>query len=535
MTPDNSSDDKPGSRSLDLGKAAAEGATTLFLSKFAQQIVGVIGGILLIRLLISPSIYAYISLATTVPGLVMIGNLTGVNTGLTKYLSLYKVEKDSNSIWSSFWSAIIIKVATGAALSLVAYFAAGPISTLIGKPLVDPYFRLASPLPFVWTIQISVKSTMISLGRVRIYSLYQIVDEILISSFPIVAVLLGYGAIGALAAMVLANFASWGIAMTLTLATVYAETELGRRNLNFVPSARELIKFGLPQGISNSFSTFSGQVVNLIIARFVSLDIYGLYSVAVSASGFGTYISDPISSMLLPVYSRIKGIQDRELMKTAFRETIRYSSLFYFPVGIFLTIFARPFVVLLFGQSYGNAGFYLSIISAFALAYGLGSGAIYTILTSQGYSKFTGARSVLFMVIRMGLAALVIPTLGFVPFLFVGIVTIPASYIIDIRKLKGVLNLRPPLSVVFPMYVATVLTGLATLPIVLLQMAPLVQVVIGALLTIAAYVLFNILFKSITKTDVRYVRMMLSSQALLLKIVSPFLTIIERIAEKVHH
>src|SRR5579875_492632 len=165
MTSDKSSDDQPSSssRSLDLGKATAEGATALFFSKFAQQIVGVIGGIVLIRLLISPSIYAYISLAITVPGLVMLGNLTGVNTGLTKYLSFYKMEKDSNSIWSSFWSAIIVKVATGIVLSLMAYFAAGPISALIGKPQVDPYFKLASPLPFVWTMQISMKSTLISL------------------------------------------------------------------------------------------------------------------------------------------------------------------------------------------------------------------------------------------------------------------------------------------------------------------------------------------------------------------------------------
>jgi O-antigen/teichoic acid export membrane protein len=522
------------SRGLELGKATAEGATSLFFSKLAQQLVGLIGGVILIRLLISPAVYAYITLATTVPGLVMLGNFTGVNAGLSKYLSLYKVEKDSNSIWSSFWSAIFIKLVTGATLSFVAYFAAGPISTLVGKPLVDPYFKLASPLPIVWTMQISIKSTMISLGRVRIYSVYQIVDEILISSFPIIAVVLGYGAIGALAAMVVANFVSWGIAMSLTVSTVFGATEKGQRKLKFIPSARRLMKFGLPLGIANSFGTFSGQAVNLIIARFVSLDIYGLYSVASTASGLASYISDPISSMLLPVFSRIKGSQEGELFQTAFRETIRYAALFYLPVGLFLTVFARPLVILLFGYSYANAGFFLSILAGFGLAYGLGSQTISSVLTSQGYSKFIGSMSVLFQAVSIGLAALIIPTIGFVPFLFAGIVTIPSGYLIQVNKLKKAANLSPPLYDILPMYVAAALAGLVSISVLLLQVDVIAQLVIAALVMLTSYILFNLIFSSITFADVNHVRWMLSNQRLLLTIVSPFLSAMEYIAVRIH-
>jgi len=294
--PVDSNEDKSQNKSLDLGKATAEGATSLFLSKFGQQFVGIIGSIVLIRLLGSPSAYGFISAATTVPGLVMLGNLTGVSAGLARFLSRFKIERNSDSIWSLFWSATILAVITGVLLSITAFLAADPISAIIGKPLVDPFLKLASPLPFCWTLQLSIKQTMIALGRARVYSGYQILDEVLLSSFPIAAIALGYGTYGALGGMVLANFASWGVAMTLAISAIFQETESGKRNIRFVESARELVKFGMPQGISNSFSTFAGQVINLILLRYVSIAVYALYSVAVSAASFGTYVSDPISA-----------------------------------------------------------------------------------------------------------------------------------------------------------------------------------------------------------------------------------------------
>ncbi|MGA2666309.1 MAG: hypothetical protein ABSF83_15340, partial [Nitrososphaerales archaeon] len=194
-------------RSLDLGKMTAEGATALLIGEIASKLVGVVGSLVLIRLLVSPAIYAPIAAATTLPGLVMLGDVTGVNSALSRTLALSKREGDSEAIWSSYWVANIVKFATGGALSLVAFLIALPIAILLGKQSIEGYLLIASSLPMVWTVQVNVKSALISLGRARAYSWLQIVNEALLSFAPIVAVLLGYGAVGALVAMVIANFA----------------------------------------------------------------------------------------------------------------------------------------------------------------------------------------------------------------------------------------------------------------------------------------------------------------------------------------
>ena len=113
----------------------------------------------------SPAIYAPIAAATTLPGLVMLGDLTGVNSALTRTLALSKREGNSEAIWSSYWVANIVKFATGGILSLVAFFIALPIAMLLGKQSIEGYLLIASSLPMVWTVQVNIKSDLDFFGQ----------------------------------------------------------------------------------------------------------------------------------------------------------------------------------------------------------------------------------------------------------------------------------------------------------------------------------------------------------------------------------
>ena len=152
--------------------------------------------------------------------------------------------------------------------------------------------------------------------------------------------------------------------------------------------------------------------MNIVIARFVSLDIYGLYTVASSASSFAAYVTDPITTMLFPVYSRIRGARDTDVMQTVYRQTIRYSTAIVLPAAIFLIVFAKPFTVLLFGEAYSGAGIYLTVLAGSYLLYGLGSDPTTSMLTSQGYTRFTGTISVVKNTISV-LICTSIPFIGF--------------------------------------------------------------------------------------------------------------------------
>ena len=249
-----------------------------------------------------------------------------------------------------------VKLLTGVVLSLIAFVLADPIAVLVGKPVVAPFLRVASPLPLVWTTQVMFKSTLLSLDRSRTYAVLQFLNEVLLSFSPIVAVVLGFGVLGAVVAMVVGNYLYFLIGMGLCTSAVIRESKGASHVFRYFEVLKGLVKFGFALGFSNSISSSAGQVVNLIVARFVSLDLYGLYSVATSASAVVGYVDYPISTIDFTIFSRLQGLGDRALLQKVYRQIVRYDSAFVLPAALFVLIFAQPLVVVLFGATYAGAG-----------------------------------------------------------------------------------------------------------------------------------------------------------------------------------
>lgn len=518
-------------RSLELGKMTAEGATALLFGEIASKLVGVIGSIFLIRLLVSPTIYAPIAAATTLPGLVMLADITGVNAALTRTLAFSKREGDSEAIWSSYWVANIVKLVTGAGLSLLAYFIAHPVAALLGKQSVEAYLRVASPLPLVWTVQVNIKSTLISLGRARAYAWLYIVNEALLSFAPIPAVLLGFGAMGALVAMVLANFAYLAIGLAVSTAVVLANTDRQSRRITYSMTASRLVRFGIPLGLSGSFSNFVGQIINLVILRFVSLYVYGLYSVASSASALMSSINDPLSSMTFPIYSRIKGLQEVEILQTVYRQSVRYSTMIMLPFALFFVVYGRPFMTLFFGSTYASGGIYLTVLSLTWLTIGLGWPS--NMLPSQGYSRYTGLMGIMSSAIGAVVAIATVPTLGLLVYILISNLDGLPSYILLVRKAKSELSISPPYSYVKPFYGAALLSGIVSLGLLIANLDPLTEVVAGAFVVTISFIVFSALLRGLKPVDATRLGEMISTQPKVSKLAKPFISLLAKVIRSV--
>ncbi|HEV2138453.1 MAG TPA: oligosaccharide flippase family protein [Nitrososphaerales archaeon] len=514
---------------IGLGQIVARGATFLFLSQFGSAVIGLLGSIILVRLLVSPSEYAPIGLAVTVPGLVMLGDVTGINQSLTRYLSEYKRSRNSNAIWSSFWTGTILKATTGLILSAVAYFAAGPIAVLIGKPQVIPFFLVAAPLPFVWVTQVNVKSVLLALDAPRGYSLLQVLNEILLTVSPILAVLFGLGALGALSYMVLANFVYLAIAYAYCILVVLSATERTQRQFTLSATVRKLTAFGAPLGFSNSFSSFAGQVVNLIVARFVALDVYGLYSVAQSASGFLGYVVDPIKSMLLPAYSRIADIKNSDLMKSLCIQTTRYETAFVLPATLFFIVFASPFIVLLYGVQYASSGLILTLVAASFLPVGLANDALTTFLMTSGFTRYVGGVMIVSSVSIIAIAVLAVPTFGLLGFLLASIFSFVPGYLLIVSKARSALGLGPPIAFVKPLYYALLFTGAASGIIIFAPVPPFAMVLAGLVLVPVLFVVFSALFRAIEPADFVRLRGMMATQSVIPRLIGPLIELSERL------
>jgi O-antigen/teichoic acid export membrane protein len=457
----------------------------------------------------------------------MLGDLTGVNSALTRILAFSKREGDFETIWSSYWVANIVKFATGAGLSIIAYFIADPVAVLLGKQSVERYLLVASPLPLVWTVQVNIKSALISLGRAKAYSWLQIVNEILLSFAPIPAVLLGYGAMGALIAMVFANYAYLAIGLAVSTSAVLAETDRQSRKIKYGATAKKLVGFGVPIGLSNSFSNFVGQVINLIILRFVSLYVYGLYSVALSASALMNSINDPLGSMVSPIYSRIKGSQEVEILQTVYRQSVRYSTMIILPFALFFIVYGGPFMTLFFGSAYASGGIYLTVLSLSWLTIGMGWPG--SVLFSQGNSRYVGLMGIMSTAIGAVIAIATVPTLGLLAYVFINNLSGMPSYALQVRRAKSDLSISQPYSYVKSFYGAVLLSGIVSFGLLVANFDPLIEVVAGAFVVAISFIVFSALLRGLTPTDATRLGEMISTQPKVSRLAKPFISLLGKI------
>jgi len=398
---------------------------------------------------------------------------------------------------------------------------------LLGKQSVENYLLVASPLPLVWVVQVNIKSTLISLGRARAYSWLQILNEVLLSFAPIPAVLLGFGAMGALIAMVLANFAYLAIGLAVSTTAVLANTDKQSRRITYGMTAKKLVRFGLPLGLSNSFSSFVGQIINFIILRFVSLYVYGLYSVASSAAALMNSITDPLNSMTFPIYSRVKGSQEVEILQKVYRQSVRYSTMIILPFAVFFIVYGRPFMTLFFGSAYSSGGIYLTVLSVGTLLIGLGWPG--NVLPSQGYSKYTGLVGIMSSAIGVAIAILTVPTLGLLAYILISNLGVMPNYILLVKKAKSSLNISPPYSYVMPFYGAALLSGLVSCGLLIANFDPLIEVIAGAFVATISFIVFSALLRGLTSADATRLGEMISTQPKVSRLAKPFISLLGKI------
>ena len=413
-------------------------------------------------------------------------------------------------------------------LSLIAFLLADPIAILVGKPIVAPYLRLASPLPLVWTTQVAFKSTLLSLDRSRIYAVLQFLNEVFLSLSPIVAVLLGFGVRGAVIAMVADNYLYFFVGMGFCTLAIIRESKGASHAYRYFEVLKGMMKFGFALGISNSISSSAGQVVNLIVARFVSLDLYGLYSVAQSASAVVGYVDYPISTIDFTIFSRLQGLGDRALLQKVYRQMVRYDAAFVLPAALFVAIFAQPLVVLLFGEAYANAGLLVSLLMISWFTYAVGGSMTYDLVSSQGYTSIVGVLSILGSLFGIIVALVTLPTVGLQGYIIASAFVFVPFFIVILRRMESSLQIHAPFSELRPLFYTLPLSALLSLSILLLHLDRSVELILGATVICISYPLFLAFFGGLKLSDIKHLRTMLSAQPIVARAMEPLVRLLER-------
>jgi O-antigen/teichoic acid export membrane protein len=277
-----------------------------------------------------------------------------------------------------------------------------------------------------------------------------------------------------------------------------------------------------------------GRFYHFLIASSAPDDQVGYFSTSERSYAFVDYIAWPIRLVLFPAFSKIDFTSQPESLKKTLKYAVKYSSLIILPIIALLAVLAHPLILVLFGAEYEYSWVYLSLLSIFAMYYGLGSAHFHKLFMGQGETKFVAKLEAMSALIGITLATILIPRFQIFGYIILDVMVVWPAYFLMVRKARKDYGISVPLGAVWKIYIATIVTGVVAFFSSSLVANDLLKLVLGGLVGSAAYILTLLAISGVNLTDIENLKEMAKDQPAIGSLLRQLLNLIEKIYLRFH-
>lgn len=136
--------------------------------------------------------------------------------------------------------------------------------------------------------------------------------------------------------------------------------------------AKQSVKFGLFQMGENMINYFNTQFDSILIGKLIGIEALGVYDIAKNLAMRPAQIINPIvTQVTFPLLAKMQ--HDVKGIRTTYLKTINYLASVNFPVYFFIAAFAKPIILLLFGNKWLEAVPVLQILSFYGMTRSTGN------------------------------------------------------------------------------------------------------------------------------------------------------------------
>lgn len=318
-----------------------------FTSLAVMALVGFILRIFLARYLGAGDLGLY-TLTYSVYSIGILLSAFGIGQALTKYAAEFREDTPRTNLLVS--SGVITVPALGCAVGLIIYVSSSPIASLFDMPELAGLLRiLAFTLPFV-ALQLVVLGFLNGLRRMRLFAFINIARSALTIILTVALVLLGYGLVGAMVALlsstiVVSLFALFSIRKSLV------RPRLGQ----YAPAIKMLLVFGGYLVLTGSITLIQLYTDNFMVGYFMTKTDVGYYSVAVTLFMAMHLLPRAVSMIANPTMSTYWGRGEVDKIEDLVNRIMKYTASLLIPVGFLLAFLSQPIITLIFGKDFAPA------------------------------------------------------------------------------------------------------------------------------------------------------------------------------------
>jgi O-antigen/teichoic acid export membrane protein len=257
--------------------------------------------------------------------------------------------------------------------------------------------------------------------------------------------------------------------------------------------------------------------------------MYGNYQTAVNFTALLTVFTVPITTVLFPAFARLDPDNDRELVKTVFASSIKYTSILVVPVAMVLMALSSPLIGTLYGENYVYGPFFLTISVIGTLFAVLGNLSTGSFLLGLGETGMLMKQSMITVAIGIPLGLLLIPNFGITGLIIASLLAgVPSMFWVLIWIWKHY-EARADFKSSAKIFAAsTIAAFFAYLPTISLGTANWTKLVIGLAIFLTSYVLAAPLVGAVTLTDINNLRTMFSGMGAVSRIIDLPLKVAEK-------
>jgi lipopolysaccharide exporter len=372
---------------MSLAQAAVRGAAWTMVLNLLARGIGLIGTLVITRYL-APGAVGEVQVAVVLVTTAHFFSLLG--------LGHYIVSKPDAGPEAAFHSTVIT-AGTGVLAIGGAVLLRGWLSNHMGVPsAVDflPGLALATALDRVTFVPSRI---LIRDMRFRTNGLVRTAGEVV---FPFIAVGLAAKGWGG-HALVWANIARALIRAIGVVLVVHPREWLWPCRLSMART-KEIMAFGVPNGISTMAGFAARFWDNLIVARLFGPTQLGYYQLAYNLAELpNNQVGDHIGDVLLPAFARLP----RERRGPALARALRLLALVMFPLSIGLGVMGPTLVAAFLAPAWQPVGPRVVILSAVSAVYPLGF-AIHSYLNASNHPRWVMVLSLIRSVVLLGGLAL---------------------------------------------------------------------------------------------------------------------------------
>jgi O-antigen/teichoic acid export membrane protein len=383
------------SKAADLAKISVKGSFHFMWGLVASTVIQAAGTIYMASLL-SPDEMGFYTLALVAPTLIGLFRDMGVNSALVRYTAQYNSEGQLFRAKRIVRVSLIFEIAIGLVLTVLSILLSSVFAGWFHAPSIAPLIEVASLIILINAFLTVAGAVFIGFERMELNNVALIVQAVVRVVLVSALVILGFGVYGAVFAYVV-SFLIAGVAGTLLLwrfcrsfndSCPQSSFPRETGTIGGADGLGGLVKYGLPLSIAAIIASLQTQFYMVLMGVYAPANTVGNYAIASTFVVLISFFATPISTMLFPAFSKLDFRRDHEALKSAFQFSVKYASLLVVPVAMIVMSLSEPAVATLFGNKYGSAPFFLSLLAINPLFCAFGNLSLTNLINSQGDTRF---------------------------------------------------------------------------------------------------------------------------------------------------